>query len=57
MEAQKVAGIIHDNLDEIVQPISEAIILLRSLLEELIHDSHLEELFGRKVSVPTVPGL
>jgi hypothetical protein len=41
MEAQKVAGIILDNLDEIAHPISEAIILLRSLLGEIEEKSQI----------------
>jgi hypothetical protein len=41
MEAQKVVGITLDNLDEIAQPISEVIILLRSLLEEIEEKSQI----------------
>ena len=35
MESKKVVGIIRDNLDEIAQPLLEAILLLRSLSEEI----------------------
>jgi hypothetical protein len=35
MESKKILGIIRNNLDEIAQPISELILLLRSLSEEI----------------------
>jgi len=35
MESKKVVGIIRDNLDEIAQPLLEAILLLKSLSEEI----------------------
>ena len=35
MESRKVVGIMRDNLDEIAQPLSEAILLLSSLSEEI----------------------
>jgi hypothetical protein len=35
MDSRKVVGIMRDNLDEIAQPLSEAILLLSSLSEEI----------------------
>lgn len=47
MEALKVAGIILDNMDEIAQPISEVIILLRFLLEEIEEKSQIYHLIKK----------
>lgn len=47
MESKKVVGLIHDNLNEIAHPISEVIILLRSLSEEIEENNQIYYLIKR----------